>query len=160
MRPSDGRLESEETWRKANPGLGRSKKLEYMRAECNRAIQIPGYENTFKRLDLNIWTEQASRWLPMEKWDLCVGPIDDPLKLRDAMRGQKCFGGLDLANTIDINAFALVFMPGKMRLVVVVPFFWIPEERLREREKVDGVPWALWVKAGLVKRHAWRRFRL
>jgi phage terminase large subunit-like protein len=86
----------------------------------------------------------------MEKWDLCVGPIGDPLKLRDAMRGQKCWGGLDLANTIDINAFVLVFLPGKMRLVVV-PFFWIPEERLREREKDRRVPWALWVKAGLVK---------
>lgn len=141
---------SEETWRKANPGLGHSKKWDYMRQECNRAIQIPGYENTFKRLDLNIWTEQASRWLPMEKWDLCVGPIADPLKLRAAMRGQKCWGGLDLANTIDINAFALVFTPGKMRLVVL-PFFWIPEERLRERGKIDKVPWALWVKAGLVK---------
>jgi phage terminase large subunit-like protein len=141
---------SEATWRKANPGLGLSKKLEYMRQECNRAVQIPGYENTFKRLDLNIWTEQASRWLPMEKWDLCVGPIGDPLKLREAMRGQKCWGGVDLANTIDINAYALVFLPGGMR-IVVVPFFWIPEERLREREKIDKVPWALWVKSGLVR---------
>lgn len=144
----DWRLE--EVWHKANPGLGQSKKLEYMREKCLRAMQIPGYENTFKRLDLNIWTEQASRWLPMNKWDLCVGPIADPLKLRAAMCGHQCWGGLDLANTIDINAFTLVFTPGKMRLVVV-PFFWIPEERLREREKTDGVPWALWVKAGLVK---------
>jgi phage terminase large subunit-like protein len=139
----------ERTWIKANPGLGASKKWDYMRGEFNKAVQIPAYENTFKRLDLNIWTEQASRWLPMEKWDLCVGPIDDPLKLRAAMRGMKCWGGLDLANTIDINAFVLVFLPGNMRLVLV-PFFWIPEERLKEREKVDRVPWALWVKAGLV----------
>lgn len=194
-RPEDD-WKSEETWRRANPGLGRSKKLEYMRQECNRATQIPGYLNTFKRLDLNIWTEQASLWLPMEKWDLCLGALElarqgvkiedlragaaarskggdlspaevelvrltervrlgvDPVKasvaLREAMRGQKCWGGLDLANTIDINAFDLVFTPGGMRLVIV-PFFWIPEERLREREKVDRVPWAQWVKAGLVK---------
>lgn len=141
---------SEATWRKANPGLGRSKKLEYMRAECNRATQIPGYLNTFKRLDLNIWTEQASLWLPMDKWDLCVGKIANPIELRAAMRGQRCWGGLDLANTIDINAFSLVFLPGAMR-IVVLPFFWIPEERLKEREKVDRVPWSQWVKAGLVK---------
>lgn len=186
---------SEATWIKANPGLGQSKKWDYIRGEFNKARQIPAYENTFKRLDLNIWTEQASRWLPMDKWDLCFGQLElarqgitvdqfragvraraseavspeevelvalveraknavDPIKaslaLRNAMRGQKCFGGLDLANTIDINAFGLVFMPGGMRLVVV-PFFWIPEERLREREKTDRVPWALWVKAGLVR---------
>ncbi len=157
---------NEATWRKANPGLGRSKKWDYMRAECNRAIQIPGYENTFKRLDLNIWTEQAARWLPMQKWDLCVGPIararlklgatdaldviKASLALREAMRGRKCWGGLDLANTIDINALGLVFLPGEMR-IVLVPFFWIPEEKLREREKLAGVPWTQWVKAGLVK---------
>jgi phage terminase large subunit-like protein len=142
---------SEATWRKANPGLGASKKWDYMRAECNRAVQIPGYENTFKRLDLNIWTEQASRWLPMHKWDLCVGPIADPLALRQAMRGQKAFGGLDLANTGDINAFVLAFTPGKMRLVWL-PFFWIPEERLQARSTDPKAPqWALWVKAGLVK---------
>ena len=51
----------------------------------NRAIQIPSYENTFKRLDLNIWTEQSERWLQMDKWDLCVGPVEDPLELRRAM---------------------------------------------------------------------------
>jgi phage terminase large subunit-like protein len=197
-RPEDD-WRSEETWRRANPGLGKSKKLDYMRQECNRAVQIPGYLNTFKRLDLNIWTEQASLWLPMDKWDLCLGQLEldrqgvkiddlraaaaalarglqggvapaeleraaelvertkknaDPVKgalaLRESMRGQKCWGGLDLANTIDINAFDLIFTPGGMRLVIV-PFFWIPEERLREREKVDRVPWAQWVKAGLVK---------
>jgi phage terminase large subunit-like protein len=141
---------SEDVWRKANPGLGLSKKWDYMRAQCRRAIEIPGYENTFKRLDLNIWTEQASRWLPMDKWDKCVGPIDDALKLREAMRARRCFGGLDLANTIDVNAFVLAFMPGGMRLVWV-PFFWIPEERLEARRKdPKGPPWAQWVKAGLV----------
>jgi phage terminase large subunit-like protein len=176
------------TWEKANPGLGRSKKWDYMRAECNRAIQIPSYENTFKRLDLNIWTEQSSRWLPMDKWDLCVGELErkrqgvtleqlkagaapnaaledrqlverfkravDPvaaaLALRASLRGRRCFGGIDLANTIDINAFVLAFVLSGMRLAWV-PFFWIPEEKIAEREKVDGVPWAQWVKAGLVK---------
>lgn len=175
---------SEATWRKANPGLGLSKKLDYMRAECNRAIQIPGYQNTFKRLDLNIWTEQASLWLPMDKWDLCVGelelarlglkladlrdikhpeygaralrvtrevdPIAAALRLRQAMRGRKAFGGLDLANTIDINAYVLGFLLEQMRLVWL-PFFWIPEERLEARKADGRVPWAQWVKAGLVK---------
>jgi phage terminase large subunit-like protein len=142
---------SEATWHKANPGLGLSKKLDYMRAECNRAVQIPGYENTFKRLDLNIWTEQASRWLPMAKWDQCVGlgAIADPLALRVALRGRKAFGGLDLANTIDINAYVLAFLDGMT--ISLLPFFWIPAERLESRKADGKVPWAQWVKAGLVK---------
>ncbi len=157
---------AEATWFKANPGLGRSKKLDYMRTECEHAIMVPGKENTFKRLDLNIWTEQASRWLPMEKWDKCAGtyarerlalgplealdPVRGALALREAMRGLKGCGGLDLANTGDINAFVLAFIPDGRR-VVLVPYFWIPEERLLERQKRDSVPWAEWVKAGIVK---------
>ena len=50
------------TWYKANPNLGISKRLDYMEAECKKAENNPAYENTFKRLDLNIWTEQDVRW--------------------------------------------------------------------------------------------------
>ena len=61
-----------QAWRKAHPGLGVSVKEEYFAAECAKAQQLPGYENTFKRLLLNIWTEQNTRWLPMETWDRCA----------------------------------------------------------------------------------------
>ena len=35
----------------------------------DKAIAIPGNENAFKRYRLNIWTEQASRWLSLDLWD-------------------------------------------------------------------------------------------
>jgi hypothetical protein len=38
-------------------------KLDYIERECVKAQQITAYENTFKRLHLNIWTEQVSRWI-------------------------------------------------------------------------------------------------
>lgn len=60
---------SSETWYKAYPGLGISVKEDYFAAECIKAQQLPGYENTFKRLLLNIWTEQNTRWIPIETWD-------------------------------------------------------------------------------------------
>src|SRR5690606_35406194 len=34
--------------------------------------------------------------------------------------------------------------------IVILPFFWIPEETMRQREKEDRVPYALWVEHGLV----------
>jgi len=51
-----------ETWYKAHPGLGTSVREEYLAAECLKAKQMPAYENTFRRLMLNQWTEQATRW--------------------------------------------------------------------------------------------------
>lgn len=47
----DWRLE--ETWRIANPNYGVSVKPEYVRDECTKAIQTPGYQNTFRRYNLN-----------------------------------------------------------------------------------------------------------
>ena len=46
-------------WRKANPNFGISVSEEYLARECKRAQEVPSYENTFKRLHLNIRTEQA-----------------------------------------------------------------------------------------------------
>lgn len=67
----DDDWKSPETWKKANPNLGVSVSLDYFERECKKAQNVPAYENTFKRLHLNIWTEQDVRWMPMDLWDLC-----------------------------------------------------------------------------------------
>lgn len=61
----------ERVWKKANPALGDFRSLEEMRIAAARAKEIPAQENTFRRLYLNQWTEQASRWLSLTAWDAC-----------------------------------------------------------------------------------------
>lgn len=129
------------TWAKANPNLGVSVKPEYLEREAKRAREVAAYENTFKRLHLNLWTEQATRWLPMESWDACAGEAD-----ADALRGQRCFAGLDLSSTTDLSALVLFFPAGGQ----VLAFYWIPEEKLRERSRRDRVPYGLWASQGLL----------
>jgi putative DNA primase/helicase len=53
----------EATWRKANPNLGVSPKLDYIRAEYTKAKESPRLENAFKNFHLNLWSEQAVRCL-------------------------------------------------------------------------------------------------
>jgi phage terminase large subunit-like protein len=69
--PQDADWTSEKVWKACNPALGDFRSLEDMRIACARAKEIPAQENTFKRLFLNIWTEQASRWIQMPAWDAC-----------------------------------------------------------------------------------------
>ena len=69
--PADANWRSERVWRKCNPALGDFRSLEEMRAACTRAVAIPAQENTFRRLYLNQWTEQASRWIGLDAWDRC-----------------------------------------------------------------------------------------
>lgn len=69
--PIDADWTDEKVWKKANPALGDFRSLEEMRIACARAQEIPAQENTFRRLYLNQWTEQASRWIQMASWDAC-----------------------------------------------------------------------------------------
>jgi len=129
------------TWHKAHPGLGVSVKEEYFAAECAKAQQMPTYENTFKRLLLNIWTEQDTRWLPMDAWDACAAELPD-------LEGRVCYAGLDLSTTTDITALVLAFPVGPV--VYLMPFFWVPSEGIHKRAKRDRVPYDVWTKQGLI----------
>ena len=131
----------EATWRKANPNLGVSVKLEYLRSECARAVEMPSYENTFRQLHLNQWTEQDTRWLRMDAWARCgqACPV--------TLQGRECWAGLDLATTFDTTAFVLVF-PLEDGRYWVEPHFWIPEENMRERVRRDKVPYDVWARQG------------
>ncbi len=61
----------ERVWKACNPALGDFRSLEEMRIAAARAKEIPAQENTFRRLYLNQWTEQAARWIQMTAWDAC-----------------------------------------------------------------------------------------
>lgn len=69
--PIEADWTDERVWKKANPALGDFRSLEEMRIACARAKEIPAQENVFRRLYLNQWTEQASRWISMPAWDAC-----------------------------------------------------------------------------------------
>lgn len=127
-------------WARCNPNLGVSVKLEYLERECQRAQDEPSYENTFKRLHLDIRTEQDVRWLQMEKWDACAGV--EPAGLD----GATCYMGLDLATTTDIAA-AVLFFPDTGYLL---SRFWIPGDCAEKREKRDRVPYMTWAREGYI----------
>lgn len=131
-----------ETWEKAHPGLGVSVSLEYFEQEAAKAKALPSYENTFRRLLLNQWTESDVRWLSMEAWDNCNADLPD-------LQGGECYAGLDLSSTTDITALVLAFPLGGT--VYLKPYFWVPEEALAARVRRDRVPYDVWVKQGLIE---------
>lgn len=132
------------TWAKANPGLGVTIKLDYLQTECRRAMASPAYQNTFRRLHLNQWTNQDERWLDMHAWNVCDGELPD-------LTGRECYAGLDLASTTDIAALSLIFPPeDDDEPYWVMPFFWVPEEALIERARRDRAPYDAWVRDGFM----------
>lgn len=140
---------SEATWRNANPNLGVSVSIDFMRRECQEAVNNPAYENTFKRLHLNLQTEQDVRAIPMDAWDAGSDPFDE-----DLLEGMDCMAGLDLSTTTDITAFAMLFKPadpaGPWK---IVPRFWIPGENAHKRANKDRVPYPQWIREGWITAH-------
>lgn len=139
---------NEETWRAANPNYGVSVKPDYLRAECKRAQESPRHENDFKRYHLNIWTEQAVRWLQMERWRQLAGPTPWE-EMAESLRGRRCFGGVDLSQTTDLTASLLVFPPeNEGERWKFLPRFFVPADNIEGRVRRDRVPYDKWARSG------------
>jgi phage terminase large subunit-like protein len=130
------------TWRKANPNIDVSIREVDLAKECAKAKEMPSYENTFKRLHLNIWTQADVRWLPSEKWELGNEELPE-------LDGLECWGGLDLSTTTDLSALVLAFKRPDSGLYLL-PFFWAPEESARQRAKRDRAPYLDWASNNLL----------
>ena len=134
---------SEEVWQKANPNLDISIKREYLQRECARAREDPAYENTFKRLHLNIRTEALDRWITTDKWDACRDRVHI-----EEIAGAPCWCGLDLASSQDFNAFVVAAPVGDQ--MHVFPFFWVPHDTAAKRERERRIPYSVWSNENLL----------
>jgi phage terminase large subunit-like protein len=146
---SDDDWTTEAAWVKANPNIGVSLKLDELREKIEKAKRTPSEQNKTKRLRLNIRTAALDAWLRLDQWDKGGAPWD-PAELD----GRECYGGLDLASTADLAAWALVFPWGgsagapAFRLLVRL---WCPadgEGMAAEKLRRRLYPWA---QMGLVE---------
>ena len=130
-------------WYKANPNIDVSIKRDYLEQEFANALASPSYENTFKRLHLCQWTEQETRWLPVEHWEACQAAADFDWSTLD---GEECFGGVDLGQSSDLSALVLAFPRGQD--VYIKQYLWTPEDAVEFRAKQGLADYNAWVNYG------------
>lgn len=92
----------ERTWPKANPNLGVSVRIEYLRDQANDARNKPTSLNSFLRYHCNVMTTSTQKAVVKELWDACSHQQPD-------LRGKPCFGAWDLGRTDDFAGIALTF---------------------------------------------------
>ena len=140
----------EEVWVKANPNLGISKSWEDLREKAKRAGKMPASLNSFLRRELNMWTQGETKWMDMDVWRACTGDVPAN-KLPEELKGEICFGGLDLSSTSDLTAELLVFpkIENKILYFDVVARFWLPEDAINPRTQ-EGTHYEEWVREGWI----------
>jgi phage terminase large subunit-like protein len=140
----------EAVWLKANPSLGLTPTLRFMRSEAALAKGNPRKDAHFRCYHLNQWVDAEVRWLPLAKWDACAPDREAWRRYPREMDGRRCHGAFDVSATRDLTALVWAF-DGDDGRTILVPRFWIPEESLAERERYSRLPWRHWVKIGAVE---------
>ncbi len=133
---------SEDIWRATMPGLGDFCQLEFIRDECMRAQHSPAYENTFRQLYLNQWTEQAERWLSTTEW-----AFGGDWWETSELIGQPCYAGLDMGVTGDMACYFMVFPQdnGKHK---VIGHGWAPKDGKWRDELKNSDRYKEWARDG------------
>ena len=130
---------------KSMPNLGVSVSIDYMLEEIAIAEGSLSKKSEFITKYCNIKQNSSLAWLDSKDIENATG---EPLRLED-FRGCYAVGGFDLSRTTDLTA-ACVVIEKNDKLHVFSKFF-LPTERIAELQKLDGVPYEIYIQRGLLK---------
>ena len=132
---------SEEAIKAANPAFDYFMNKVEVLAMAEDARRMPARQAEYENLVLNRRVEANNPFIAPGVWKACGDAVG-------SMIGQKCYAGLDLSETNDLTALVLIAkIEGKWH---VQPWFWLPEEGLREKSNTDHVPYSLWKSQGFL----------
>ena len=131
--------------RKANPNMGVSVSPDFFTEEIAIARNSLSKRAEFLTKYCNIKQNSTQAWLPYEVVDAVT---QEELSLED-FRSSYCVGGIDLSQTTDLTACCVVIERGG-KLYTFAKFF-MPANKIDELQEREGVPYRLYVNAGLIQ---------
>lgn len=131
-------------WPKANPLIYVNPIiLEEMQKQAVNAANMPSARAEFRIKRCNLPAASARAWVNLRKWNRCAGPVDLEFLVRV---GAPCWASLDLANTMDLNAWRLLWKWEEM--YYTFGRFWVPAETVKQRTESNRASYAGWVADG------------
>lgn len=139
-----------ECWPKANPvRMSYPEGCKRIEEEYNLAKDIPENMPMFLTKCLNRWvTAPEGAYMDYDKFKKCIVK-DFPVKIA----GMNTFIGFDMSAKIDLTSIAFVmpfYMEGVKKYAVISHSFAPSWAKLREREKLDKVPYTAWAMEGYI----------
>jgi phage terminase large subunit-like protein len=124
---------------KANPALGDFLNEREVTAMAQDASRMPAREAEYRNLILNQRVEASNPFVTRTSWQACGAEVKD-------IKGLPVYAGLDLSSVSDLTAFVMIAnVDGVWQ---VHPTFWLPNNGLAEKARLDRVPYDLWERQG------------
>lgn len=134
-----------EELKKANPNMGVSVKPDFFLEEIAIAKNSLSKRAEFLTKYCNVKQSSTQAWVPYE----VVDAVTQGSYSLDDFRSSYCVGGIDLSQTTDLTACCVVIERGG-KLHVFAQFF-MPANKVEELQQREGVPYQLYVNAGLIQ---------
>lgn len=130
------------TIRQANPAFDEFQNQEEVLAMAEAARRMPSREAEYRNLILNQRVERVSPLISVSVWKANGSlPTDD-------WTDGPVYGALDLSSTTDLTA--CVWVTNRDAVWHVKPMFWLPHDGLRDRARLDRVPYDVWHEQGFL----------
>lgn len=134
---------TDEAIRAANPHFDFFMNQQEVRRQASDAKRMPSREPAYRNLVLNQRVEARSPFVSRTVWE-----ENGACQLGELSKA-KVWGGLDLSSVSDLTALVLCSAHGGAW--DVWPTFWLPEDGLAEKARVDKVPYDEWARRGLLQ---------
>ncbi len=144
----DDPFKSKRCWHKANPSLKAGLPGErYLQEQIKQAKGMPSKEAIVRRLSFCQWTDAKNPWISADVW---MGAKRE-YQWQD-LQGRRAWGGLDLGSTTDLTALVLFVEPEEPdEPWHIVPYCWLPDDDLLQKESLDRVPYLQWKNNGYLE---------
>lgn len=130
--------------------------------ELEKALSEPSQRSKYLRYNLNVPIKALEDpIIDMSKWQTNGGDVDlrewpeydvDLLLRKWNLLDKPCYAGVDASWTTDLTALLFVFPPfDGCEQWTILPFFYMPKERVVELERICRVPYAEWIATGFIK---------
>lgn len=138
----DDSWDDEEAWYKANPGLGASITIEYLRKQFTNAKLYGGRNITeFQVKHCNLFVGAEDIWIEDDLWmseeNLSTLPLEGNKYIDKKTKKVNAYVGLDLSATDDVTAVAVATGDMDAGVNIEVHYF-LPEHAIKKRQEKDA----------------------
>ena len=131
-------------WGKANPGLGKIKKIQTLSEFVQKAKRDPSFLPTVMTKDFNMPENSNSGWLRLEE------ARNRKSADMEYLRNSYAVGGCDLSATTDLTCATLLICKPEDNRYYVLQKYFLPEAKAESQELRDKreAPYKEWAKKG------------